>query len=45
VFAKNLYPGKEMINELVWVFVALNILYAKRTSGILLSSLKYLSVP
>jgi len=33
-----------MINELVWVFVALNILHAKSINVILLSSVAYLNV-
>jgi hypothetical protein len=42
---KSCYPVKEMINELVWAFVALIILHAKYIGGILFSSVAYLSVP
>ena len=42
---KTFYPGKEMSNELVWVFVALITQQVKRTRGILLSSVAYLNVP
>jgi len=41
---KELYLWKEMINELLCVFVALNILHAKGIRGILLLSVAYLNV-
>jgi len=42
---KIFYPGKQMINDLMWVFVALIILHEKRIRGISLSSVAYLNVP
>jgi len=42
---KKFYPAKEMINELLRVFVAIIILHAKRIRGILLLSVAYLNVP
>jgi hypothetical protein len=40
---KKFYPGKEMSNELVWLFVALIIPYAKPKRGIIFSSAAYLN--
>jgi len=41
---KNFYPGSEIINELMWLFVALIILHAKRLRRILISTVAYLTV-
>jgi hypothetical protein len=38
---KIFYRGKEMSYELVWMFLALIILHAKRMRRILLSSVTY----